>query len=59
MLVAPGLFLQEALAQSGFVGPGADRAQRDVEELERSTSSSVALDTVIFEDGTVIGPESR
>lgn len=57
MLIAPGLFLQETLAQSGFVGPGADRAQRDVEELERSTSSSVTLDTIIFEDGTVIGPD--
>lgn len=57
MLIAPGLFLQETLAQSGFVEPGADRAQRDVEELERSASSSVTLDTIIFEDGTVIGPD--
>ncbi len=57
MLIAPGLFLQETLAQSGFVGSGADTAQRDVEELEGSTSSSVTLDTIIFEDGTVIGPD--
>lgn len=57
MLIAPGVFLQGALAQSGFVGPSADRAQRDVEELERSTSSSVTLDTIIFEDGRVVGPD--
>jgi hypothetical protein len=57
LLVTPSFVLPDSLVDSGFIGPNSDTLQRDADAFEHSTENSVSVDTVIFEDGRVIGPD--
>jgi len=55
LLTSANNWPEAVLAQSGFGGSGDDGV--DAENFERSSAVIFELDTVIFEDGLVIGPD--
>jgi hypothetical protein len=57
LLVAPGVFLPEALAQSPHIGPPLEALDgRAVQSMQDASEITIQIDCVIFEDGEVVGP---
>jgi hypothetical protein len=59
LLVAPGVFLPESLAQSPHIGPPLEALDgRPVPDMATALEITVQIDSIIFEDGQVVGPNN-
>jgi hypothetical protein len=59
LLVAPGVFLREALALSPHTGPTLQALDgRDASWAATASKITITVDCVIFEDGAVVGPNN-
>jgi hypothetical protein len=59
LLVAPGVFLPESLAQSPHIGPPLEALDgRAVPDMANASEITVQIDSIIFEDGQVVGPNN-
>jgi hypothetical protein len=57
LLVAPGVFLPESLAQSAHIGPPLEALDgRSATDMATASEITVQIDSIIFEDGQVVGP---
>ena len=61
LLVAPGVFLPEAMVSTAHLGPTVGNMDGSlVREMQGATNMAVKIDALIFSDGEVTGPnESR
>lgn len=57
LLVTPDFLLPKSLLSSGMIMPGREMMSRDAAELAKASNVTVDLDTIIFEDGLVAGPD--
>ena len=56
ILITPSFLLPEALAKSGYIS-GGPSGQDIVKAFDSSTSVTLQVDTVILDDGQVLGPD--
>lgn len=59
LLVAPGMFMPESLwsERRAFVGPGPANISAAAKDFTNASAIAVDVDSIIFEDGEVVGPD--